>query len=208
MGKFEVTNRQFRLFRRGHDGTEYKDVNLNGDDQPAVYVSWHDAKAFISWLNGKGGKRFSLPTEAQWEYACRAGTTTMRYWGDDERDACAYANVHDDTSKNIFGFKWDHHACNDGYAVTAPVGQFKPNNFGLYDMLGNVWEWCEDGYDQSAYVKHERKNPVTNGSRRVLRGGSWYINPWYVRCAGHFRNDPSRRRSVVGFRLVALPDRQ
>lgn len=97
----------------------------------------------------------------------------MRYWGDGEDEACAYANVHDETSKRVFKFDWAHHACNDGYAGTSPVGRFKPNNFGLYDMLGNVSEWCEDGYDSEAYSKHGRNDPfVSNGSNRVLRGGS------------------------------------
>ncbi|MGM0653785.1 MAG: formylglycine-generating enzyme family protein [Thermodesulfobacteriota bacterium] len=129
---------------------------------------WNDAKAFISWLNGKTGKRFSLPTEAQWEYACRAGTGTFRYWGDGEGTACPYANVNDLTSKRINKFSWENFNCEDGYAGTSSVGRFKPNNFGLYDMLGNVWEWCEDGYDSKAYAKHGRNNPViiNNGSGR------------------------------------------
>jgi formylglycine-generating enzyme len=203
MAKTEVTNKQYRKFKRDHNSKDYQGVNLNGDDQPAVYVSWDDAKAFAKWLSEKSGQHFSLPTEAQWEYAARAGTKTERYWGDNPDEACKYANVYDEAGKKKFNFDWTVHKCNDGYAATAPVGSFKPNNFGLYDMLGNVWEWCEDVYDSDAYKKHERNNPViTSGSTvRVIRGGSWDDHPRNVRAAFRDRNEPDDRSCYVGFRL-------
>jgi formylglycine-generating enzyme len=203
MAKHEVTNKQYRKYKSDHNSKDYKGVSLNKDEQPAVYVSWNDAKAFAKWLSRKSGKKFSLPTEAQWEYAARAGTKTERFWGDDPDDACKYANVRDQTIKN----KWDWsniHNCNDGYALTAPVGSFKPNNFGLYDMLGNVWEWCEDVYDGKAYKKHERNDPLitSGGVGRVLRGGSWIHDGRGCRSAYRIWGHPADRYRTLGFRLA------
>lgn len=165
-----------------------------------MYVSWEEAKQFAAWL----GTDFRLPTEAEWEYAARANTTTSRFWGNNPDDACQYVNVHDQTSKKAFNFSWQEHTCNDGYAVTAPVGSFRANAFGLYDMLGNVWEWCEDVYVSDAYKNHARSNPVvtSGGSDRVLRGGSWNDVPRNVRSAGRYSSAPSSRYSLVGLRLV------
>ncbi len=207
MGKYEVTNAQYRRFKSGHNSEDYKGNSLNGNNQPAVYVSWDDAKAFVGWLNRQndGRYKFKLPTEAEWEYAARAGTQAARYWGDDPDEACRYANVHDFKSKNAFSnITWSNHNCDDGFAVTSPVGRFKPNAFGLYDMLGNVWEWCEDIYDEGAYGKHNRNNPVvtSGGSDRVIRGGSWSNSPRYVRSAFRRRLDPVDRGSYLGFRLL------
>jgi formylglycine-generating enzyme len=206
MGKYEVTNRQYRKYKSGHDSKSYKGVNLNGDDQPVVEVSWEDAKAFIQWLNTRTGQRFALPTEAQWEYAARGGTQSFRFWGDRADDACRYANVYDTTGKAKFNFSWSHHNCNDGYAGTAPVGRFQPNAYGLHDMLGNVWEWCEDVFDEKAYSKQTRNNPVvtSGGTARVYRGGSWFNIPWLVRAAYRDWNTPISRYFSLGFRL-ALP---
>ena len=194
MGRHEVTNEQYRKYKSGHNSNDYKGHSLNGDRQPAVYVNWKDAKAFAKWLTRQNNNRyeFRLPTEAEWEYAGRSGTTTSRYWGEDPDDACQYANVHDRKSKRINKFSWNHHNCDDGYAVTAPVGSFRPNAFGLYDMLGNVWEWCEDIYSEKAYSKHQRNNPIYTGggSFRVIRGGCWGYEPRYVRSAIRDRSEP------------------
>ncbi|MDM8523268.1 SUMF1/EgtB/PvdO family nonheme iron enzyme [Desulfococcaceae bacterium HSG8] len=196
MGKYEVTNKQYRKYKSGHNSGDYEGNFLDGDNQPAVRVSWDDAKAFAKWLTGKSRHEFRLPTEAEWEYACRAGTQTARFWGDDPDDACRYASVADQT-----------HNCDDGYAVTAPVGSFSPNSFRLYDMLGNIWEWCEDIYDSDAYRKHKRNNPIyaDGGSDRVRRGGSWYGKPAYVRCAERDHYSPASRGNLLGFRLVRTP---
>jgi formylglycine-generating enzyme required for sulfatase activity len=136
-------------------------------------VDWQAATAFAAWLSQKTGQRFRLPTEAEWEYAARAGTQTARFWGDAPDGACTYANVHDKTPSRQF--KWTgHHDCDDGYAVTAPVGRFRPNPFGLYDMLGNALEWTCSVYD--ADYGGAEKDCANKGSsgRRVIRGGSWY----------------------------------
>lgn len=146
MGKYEVTNKEYRRYRSSHDSKEYKSKSLNKEIQPAVYISWEDAQDYATWLSGKTGKEIRLPTEAEWEYAARGGTESVRYWGDSADSACTYANVNDKTSKQVNAFSWDNFSCDDGYAVTSPAGSFRPNRYGLYDMLGNVWEWCSDQY--------------------------------------------------------------
>jgi formylglycine-generating enzyme required for sulfatase activity len=203
MANHEVTNKQYRKYKPNHDSQDYKGVNLNKDDQPAVYVSWDDAKDFAQWLSRQNGQKFVLPTEAQWEYAARAGTKTERFWGDNPDDACKYANVHDQTSKKEFNWSREEHKCNDGYAGTAPVGSFQANSFDLYDTLGNVWEWCEDVYDEKAYEKHEPNNPlITTGSTyRVIRGGGWDSYPRFVHAAYRNRITAVNRNFILGFRL-------
>ena len=237
MAKYEVTNKQYRKYKPDHNSRDYKNyssrdykgIDLNGDEQPAVHVSWEDAKAFVKWLSQQSKKDFGLPTEAQWEYAARAGTDTERFWGNNVDEACKYANGRDETLKNKWDWKdihnrnWeDIHNCNDGYACTASVGSFKANNFGLYDMLGNVWEWCEDVYDYGAYKKHEHTNPlISSGSgyhvysvhsvhsvHRVVRGGSWYNSPRKLRTAYRGKISADDRDNDLGFRLCLSPVRR
>ncbi len=147
------------------------------DDHPVVNVTWNDAVAYCEWLSSKEGKKYRLPTEAEWEYACRAGTTTAYQTGDDPEQLATIGNVADGTAKAKFS-NWTY-AINarDGYVFTAPAGRFKSNEFGLYDMHGNVWEWCADEYDSEAYKKRSSgiEDPIVDtgsGSSRVLRGGS------------------------------------
>jgi formylglycine-generating enzyme required for sulfatase activity len=182
MGKYEVTNAQYRKFKPTHNSGKHEGMDLNGDKQPVVHVSWEDATQFARWLSKETGKTFRLPTEAEWEYAARAGSKTSRFWGNNPDDACIYANVADATAKKRWP-TWIAHNCDDKYAVSAPVGSFKPNAFGLYDMLGNVWEWVQDVYDGTAYSKHPRHNPVYEvpGEYRVERGGGWNNGPLGIR---------------------------
>jgi formylglycine-generating enzyme required for sulfatase activity len=207
LGKYEVTNSQYRRFRSGHDSRDYKGDSVNGDAQPAVYVSWQEAGQYAQFMTRENGGRyrFRLPTEAEWEYACRAGTRTARYWGESPDRACGFANVADQTAKRRWP-GWTTHNCDDGYAVSAPVGSFRPNAFGLYDMLGNVWEWVQDTYDEDAYLSHSRINPShTGGSFRVLRGGGWGNEAAYVRCADRSRSAPVYTNFFMGFRLARTP---
>ena len=208
MGKEEVSNAQYQKFRSQHSSGSYKGNTLDSADQPVVNVSWEDARAFAGWLSTKynGQYRFRLPTEAEWEYACRSGTQTSRYWGNDPNKACRYESVLDITSSTT----WPNracHPCEDGYKVTAPVGSFQPNAFGLHDMLGNVMEWCEDSYSNEAYATHQRNNPVyrSESPYRVMRGGSWSCGPSRVRCADRSWDNLHSRFPDVGFRLVRTP---
>ena len=216
----EVTNAQYKKFveATGHrepkgygfvdgevkDGFEpWKSPYFNGDNQPVVCVSWHDAMAYAQWV----GKR--LPTEAEWEYAARDGLEGKKYpWGDEAPDAggtyrANYYTGDDDA---------------DGYQYTAPVKGFAPNGYGLYDMAGNVWEWCLDEYQADFYSKSPRTNPIAGAANldeiinnftdltvgRVLRGGSWFSFTDYVRVAFRVRLYPDDRRYVVyGFRCVS-----
>jgi len=200
MGKFEVTNAQYRTFKPKHNSGSYEGFSRNGADQPVVYVSWDDAKAFAKHLSAQQGGRyeFRLPTEAEWEYACRAGTTTRYHWGD-KIDA-RYANLADKNHPT----HPKHPHLDDGYPVTSPVGSLKPNAFGLYDMAGNVVEWCEDWYASDAYQDHSHDNPTgpLTGTSRVMRGGSYWAWAWNCRCADRGSDPPEKRRSALGFRLV------
>jgi formylglycine-generating enzyme required for sulfatase activity len=207
MGRHEVTNRQYRKFQRDHDSRSYEGLSLNGDEQPVVHVSWEDARSFAQWLSEQNGGqvRFRLPTEAEWEYSARGGAKGPRYWGDGEEQACDHENIADLTAKKLWHWE-DVHNCEDSYAATAPVGSYQPNGFGLYDMLGNVWEWCEDYYSVDFYANYERQNPVNQNARRgpdrVMRGGYWHGGPDSTRSASRSSGLPSAGNNDVGFRLV------
>jgi len=204
LGKYEVTNAQYRHFRSGHDSGGHEGRPLDADEQPVVSVSWHEAVAYAEWLSTQTGHRFRLPTEAEWEYASRAGTASSRYWGDDPDKACSQANVHDETSKRENAFPWIHHRCDDGHTVSAPVGRFKPNGYGLYDMLGNVGEWTCSAYERN-YGGEETR--CADKGWRVYRGSSWVNVPRGVRAA--FREwltpAPGSRHFSIGFRLARMP---
>ena len=225
LGRYEVTRRQFARFvsETGHETGRcaYWDVEAGEakwgddrnwrspgfeqtDDHPVTCVSWEDAQAYVAWLSKTTGERYRLPSEAEWEYAARAGTTTRYFWGDESDSACSFANGHDVTGKRENKFAWTSFSCDDDHAQTAPVGQFDPNSFGVYDMTGNVWEWVEDKYHEnyegaptegSAWV-------VGNNSARVLRGGSWFYIPRYLRSANRIRYEPYDRNSYIGFRVA------
>jgi formylglycine-generating enzyme required for sulfatase activity len=228
MSVTEVTRDQFDAFVRAtgyqaggpcwvYSKVEYKYVESNANDwrdpgfsqdgnHPVVCVNWNDAKAYVRWLSQKTGKNYRLPTEAEWEYAARAGTATPRYWGWDNSSACRNANVSDQTrasAHNLDTGPTSIFQCTDGYVYTAPVAQFQANAFGLNDMLGNVWEWTEDCYNTSY------NGAPTNGSAwltgdcslRVARGGSWVNGPLGVRSADRSGDTATVRDSVLGFRV-------
>ncbi len=203
MGKYEVTNAQYRKFRPDHHSGESAGLSLDDDTQPVVNVSWEDAMAYAEWLSQQTGMAFRLPTEAEWEYAVRAGTSASRFWGSDPEAACMYANVADRTAREHWA-KWTTFNCDDGHAVAAPVGSFQPNGKGLYDMLGNVWEWCLDVYNYDAYEKLPKDDPVYSGSGeyRVMRGGGWSNGPLGIRSSHRVGLSPGFSHHSLGFRLV------
>ena len=170
------------------------------DTHPVVCVSHEEAEAYASWLSGETGRGYRLPTEAEWEYAARAGTQTSRHWGDDPSRACGYANVSDHTLKERYSDR-KIHACRDGHVHTAPVGVYRANGYGLHDMLGNVWEWTCSEYDEG-YGGAERRCASGGAGRRVIRGGSWLHVPRWVRSASRFGNDTGYRNYFLGFRLA------
>ena len=226
LGKTEITRGQFAEFVKEtaystgnkcwtiedgkyqeRDGNWQKFGYLQDDNHPVACINWHDAVAYAKWLSRKTGKAYRLPTEAEWEYAARGKTSTARYWGENSDDACKYANVGDKTTKQLIkaAASWKVHNCTDGFAYTAPVGSFKANAFGLNDMLGNVWEWVEDSYhDNYQGAPVDGSAWKGNGNKRVLRGGSWYDAPQFVRAAGRDKAVPASRYDNIGFRIARV----
>lgn len=201
MSKYEITDAQYRRFRPEHSSKDYEGHSLDRDEQPVGHVHWTEAEAYCAWLSEQSGGVFRLPTEAEWEYACRAGTETVRYWGDDDASMGQYENVRGRTGDAAFAFEYGHAAeTTDGYKVTAPVGSFKPNVWGLHDMIGNAVEWCSDWYDESYYENSPAVDPTgpLSGQYRVLRGGSWNDVPALPLRASHVdRSQCSLRRPWI-----------
>jgi formylglycine-generating enzyme required for sulfatase activity len=165
-----------------------------GSDVAATYVSWEDAVAFCDRISNEDGRRYRLPAEAEWEWCCRAGTTTAYSFGDDVKQLGKHA---------WWGGVLGNGNCeSEQYAHC--VGQKQANPFGLYDMHGNVWEWCSDWYGEKYDASSPGSDPTgpLSGSFRVLRGGSWSDAPDVVRCANRNCNTPGRRRNFIGFRVV------
>ncbi|WCM92784.1 formylglycine-generating enzyme family protein [Acidovorax sp. NCPPB 2350] len=176
-----------------------------GDDHPVVNITWHDAHALAAWLSATEGRRYRLPTEAEWEYACRAGTRTRYAHGNDPASLVRHANTFDQDAAPYWP-RWHAQALpgHDGHAFTAPVASYPPNAFGLHDMAGNAWEWVSDWYGEATYAHSPHSDPQgpATGDVRVRRGGSWHTWPLYARCAYRNWNSPQTRYTLVGVRLV------
>ena len=178
VGVYEVTFAEWDacVGAGGCGGYRPEDEGWGRGRRPAINVSWDDAQGYVQWLSRETGEQYRLLTEAEWEYVARAGTTTARYWGDSESGQCRNGNGYDRTSHAEYGWDWNEPvACSDGYVDTAPAGSFQPNAFGLYDVLGNVWEWTEDCWNDDYSSAPTDGSAWQSGdcSPRVLRGGSW-----------------------------------
>ena len=168
-------------------------------------MDWNDAKAYAAWLSRKSGKNYRLLTEAEWEYAARAGASTAYYWGDNANSVCQYANGRDSTAITAsIGLPSTDINCADNHIYTAPVGSFQANAFGLHDMTGNAWEWTEDCWNANYNGAPSQGSAWTAGEcgLRVLRGGSWYGFARHLRSALRFSSTVSVRDSSYGLRVA------
>lgn len=225
MGKYEVTVGEFRRFvldtgytteaerQDGcHGWTDNREIKKKDytwqnpgfpqtDRDPVVCTTWNDAIAYITWLNDTLGRSYRLPTEAEWEYAARSGGKEYRYdWGNGEPSG----NIADRTAMRILLGIREWKGYDDGYAFTSPVGSFRPNELGLHDMSGNVYEWASDWLSHEYYKKSPRHNPSgpEGGTAKVLRGGSWNPLPDPVWTTSRRGQVPAGRGAWMGFRLA------
>lgn len=190
-----------------HAGHSWRDPGVaQSDSHPVVCVSWNDAQAYIRWLNGETGRTFRLLSEAEWEYVARAGSEARYPWGMDVNLGCRHANAMDRSPwPDGSGRSWpDQMECDDEFFHPAPVGSFQPNDWGLHDLLGNVWEWTEDCYhDSYDGASGDGSSWTSLGcDRRILRGGSWADTPRNLRVSNRFRGAVTLRNDNLGFRLA------
>ena len=181
LGTCEVTQSQWKAVM----GNSLRLSHFKGPDFPADGIQWADAVKFCQRLSEREHETFRLPTEAEWEFACRAGSTTSFSFGDDSSSLSQYAWFNSNSDSQ-----------------THPVGRKKPNAFGLHDMHGNVWEWCSDWYDEYHTDSTVDPKGPADGITRVLRGGSWFCTPGLCRSANRGFNNPDTRDDDVGFRIV------
>ncbi len=234
LGRVEVTNEQYHCFDPSHDSrVESKHAMqfgvqgfpVNGPRQPVVRISWQQAMAFCEWLSAKTGRRFDLPTEAQWEYACRAGTASPLFYGDLDTDFARFANLADLTLREVVCHpykktrepfknpgKYDDWIpkdprFDDGGFVSEDVGGYQPNAWGLCDMHGNVWEWTRSAFGPYPYRDDDGRNDPSAQGKRVVRGGSWRDRPKRARSAYRLAYRPYQRVYNVGFRVMCPAQR-
>ncbi len=208
----EMLSNGVKLFMRGR-GTWRSPGFPQTGTHPAVCLNWNDAKAYTAWLSKVTGKTYRLLTESEWEYAARAGSTTRYFFGDDDKDICNYANVKD-LSAITQGNEYTAAPCNDGFPYTAPSGSFKPNAFGLYDMIGNASQWVEDckSGNYSGVPDDGSAVEFPTCELRSQRGGSWQGSHWNVWVSNREAQKPGVRFNIYGFRVarelgVKLPKR-
>jgi formylglycine-generating enzyme required for sulfatase activity len=225
IGKFEVTNCQFARFAPEHDSriehgeflqfsTRERGYPVNTPDQPVCRVSQAQAEQFCQWLSEKSGMKCRLPTEAQWEWACRAGTGTPLWYGTCNVDFAAFANLADANLRKVNTYGWglpsgavpphrpSVEGIDDKHRVSAPVGSYGANAWGLHDMAGNVWEWTRTAFRPYPYREDDGRNQAKNGEHVTVRGGSWYDRPSEAGSAARLSYPRWQRVYNVGFRVV------
>ena len=217
IGVYEVTFEEWDACVNdgGCDGYRPADWGWGRGRRPVTEVSWQDARGYIEWLSEKTGHPYGLPSEAQWEYAARAGTRTARYWGESAAEQCSYANGFDQdlagtNEKGLAMFEeygLTFPSCSDGRGDgTTPVGSYEPNAFGLHDMIGNQAEWTDDCWNQDHSGRPENDRIRFSGdcSRRVLRGGTWGYPSEFLRSAYRFSFELEHRDNGLGFRVIRV----
>jgi formylglycine-generating enzyme required for sulfatase activity len=230
LGFYEVTQAEYQAvmgnnpsYFSANGGGKENVAGQSTGQHPVENVSWLDAVTFCNKLSEREGRKafyeidrkevrvrdwngpgYRLPTEAEWEYACRAKTTTRYQSGDDPETLATVGNVADATARAKFRDWTLSIKARDGYLFSAPVGQFRANRFGLFDMHGNVWEWCWDWYKEDYYKESPADDPTgpSIASDRVKRGGSWFYAPLYARSAKRDKDPPVARLNFLGFRIA------
>ena len=225
IGRCEITNRQYACFDPMHDsgletgeayqfGDDERGFRLNRPEQPVVRVSWERAMAFCEWLRARTGHAFELPSEAQWEYACRAGSTGAFWYGGLDDDFSGAANLSDATHHTVYyphvptalpPWRPADTRFDDTWRVSAPAGTFAPNAWGLFDMHGNVAEWTSSDYRSYTAAAEAGGGEIASGRRKVVRGGSWLDCPNRARSAFRLHYQASQAVHDVGFRVVCEP---
>ena len=222
MSRTEVTNAQFAAFDARHDSgfisMPNKDQSERGyriDDpqQPVVRVTWQEARDFCRWISSRTGRRADLPTEAQWEWAARAGTETATYYGPVTANFSRFANLADASLGGMARGDSPHwhpriDAVNDGSMVTANVGRYQPNAWGLRDMIGNAAEWTRTAYRPYPYQAGDGRDDPSAGGTKVARGGSWYDRPYRATASYRMHYQPWQHVFDVGFRIIVAVDEQ
>ncbi len=195
LAAYEVTNDQYEKFRPEHvkERPKYQHGPEAGQ-HPAEDVNWRPAVEYCNWLSSKEGRAYRLPTEAEWEYACKAGTTNILYWGDTPWDRF---------KANVGGLRSVPESyVEDGYAYTAPVGLYPPNPWGLYDMIGNSWEWVHDWFDWYPSAPQVDPQGPATGHMRVKKGASWSTRTRDLKSCARDGNNPADLFEIEGFRVL------
>ena len=193
MGKYEVTFAEYDRFAEATGRDKPDDTGWGRGSRPVIYVSWNDAVAYAEWLSAQTGQKYRLPTEAEWEYATRVGTTTPFYFG---------ATISTDQANYDGGYTYAGGSKGEYRAKTVEVGQFPANAWGLYDVHGNVWEWTCSGYDKDYGGAEQGCASKDRAGLRVFRGGAWDDVPGDLRAANRLRFEPGDRADSLGFRLA------
>ena len=216
IGKYDVTRGEFAAFvaATGYDAARCKPDDVLApeavltDRHPAICVGWRDAQVYIKWMSAKTGKPYRLASEAEWEYAARGGTATPWFWGEDRFQACDFANSADLSMRDAMKDHSGTELCRDGQPFASPVGAFRPNGWGLYDMAGDVWQWTADCWHPSYDGAPADGSAWMEGScdKHPIRGGAWNANVYHIRPGNRNWGPVDDRSDRTGFRLaMTLP---